>query len=89
MFGNFTNIEFLKLKKIIDKSKLDYGNIKKIYFFNSGRWDIELLDGILIKLPEKNFLQSINTSMDLISKNKIENIRIIDNRIEGQVILNE
>ena len=89
VFGNFTNTEFLKLKKIIDKSKLDYGNIKKIYFFNSGRWDIELLDGLLIKLPEKKFLQSINTSMDLISKNKIENIRIIDNRIEGQVILNE
>ena len=89
VFGNFTNKEFLKLKKIIDKSKLDYRNIKNIYFFNSGRWDIELFDGLLIKLPEKKFLQSINTSMDLISKNKIENIKIIDNRIEGQVILNE
>ena len=89
VFGNFTNTEFIKLKKTIDKSKLDYGNIKNIYFFNSGRWDIELFDGLLIKLPEKKFLQSINTSMDLISKNKIENIKIIDNRIEGQVILNE
>ena len=89
VFGNFDNTEFLKLKEIIDKSKLDYRNIKKIYFFNSGRWDIELLDGLLIKLPEKKFLQSINISMDLISKNKIENIKIIDNRIEGQVILNE
>ena len=89
VFGNFNNTEFLKLKEIIDKSKLDYRNIKKIYFFNSGRWDIELLDGLLIKLPEKKFLQSINISMDLISKNKIENIKIIDNRIEGQVILNE
>ena len=89
VFGNFNNTEFLKLKEIIDKSKLDYRNIKKIYFFNSGRWDIELLDGLLIKLPEKKFLQSINISMDLISKNKIKNIKIIDNRIEGQVILNE
>ena len=89
VIGNFTNTEFIKLKKTIDKSKLDYGNIKKIYFFDSGRWDIELLDGLLIKLPEKKFLQSINTSMDLISKKKIENIKIIDNRIEGQVILNE
>ena len=40
LFGNFKNEDFLKFKKIIDKSKLEYSDIKKIYF-------LILKDGIL------------------------------------------
>ena len=89
LFGDFTNEEFLKFKKIIDKSKLEYLDIKKIYFFNSRRWDIELFNGILIKLPENQSLKSLNLSAELILNNNFKNIKIIDARVNNQVILNE
>ena len=89
LFGDFTNEEFLKFKKIIDKSKLEYSDIKKIYFFNSKRWDIELLNGLLIRLPAKKLLESLNLSSELILNKNLKNINTIDARIDNQVILNE
>ncbi len=88
LFGNFKNEDFLKFKKIIDNSKLKYSDIKKIYFFDSKRWDIELRNGLLIKLPEKKLLESLNLSTELISSNNFQDIKIIDTRVNGQVILN-
>ena len=89
LFGNFAIEEFLRFKKIIDKSELKYLNIKKIYFFDSGRWDIELRSGLLIKLPKKKLLESLNLSIQLVSSDNFKNIKILDMRIDNQVILNE
>ena len=88
LFGDFKNEDFLKFKKIIDKSKLKYSDIKKIYFFDSKRWDIELRNGLLIKLPEKKLLESLNLSTELILSDNFQDIKIIDTRVNGQVILN-
>ena len=89
VFGNFDNKEFLKIKKIIDKTKLVYGNIDSIYYFGSKRWDIKMKNGILIKLPNKEVLSALKLAVDLLSSKKFEDIRIIDTRIDKQVILNE
>ena len=88
LFGNFKNEDFLKFKKIIDNSKLKYSDIKKIYFFDSKRWDIELRNGLLIKLPEKRLLESLNLSTEIILSNNFKNLKIIDTRVNKQVILN-
>ena len=89
VFGNFDNKEFLKIKKIIDKTKLVYGNIDSIYYFGSKRWDIKMKNGILIKLPNKEVLSALKLAVDLLSSKKFEDIRIIDTRIDKQIILNE
>ena len=51
IFGKPNINEFLKLKKIIDKSKFSYKQIKDLYFFPSNRWDLKLKDDILLTLP--------------------------------------
>ena len=51
IFGKTDTKEFLRLKMIIDKSNFDFDSIKNLYFFKSKRWDIELKDGLIIKLP--------------------------------------
>jgi len=89
LFGDFTNKEFLKFKQIIDKSKLKYTDIKNIYFFDSKRWDIELQNGLLIKLPEKELLESLNLSIELILSKNFKDIGIIDTRVNNQVILSD
>ena len=70
VFGNFNNNEFLKLKKIIDISKLPYLDIDSIYYFNSKRWDIKMKNGILIKLPNEKILIALKFAVDLMSDDK-------------------
>ncbi len=89
IFGNFKNEEFLRLKNIFLKSEIDFKKIKKFYYFDSGRWDIEMENGLLIKLPKKNLIEAINLSKNLIINKKFENLRVIDMRVKNQVILNE
>ena len=89
IFGDFDINSFLDLKKLIDNSKLDFADINNLYFFPSGRWDIETLSGILIKLPNQKIKESLDLSLDLIDNKKFSNIKIIDVRQKNQVIVNE
>ena len=54
IFGNPEVIEFFSIKEIIDKSKISYSEIKNLYFFPSKRWDLELRNNTIIKLPNNN-----------------------------------
>ena len=89
VFGNFENNEFLKLKKMIDISSLPYLAIDSIYYFNSKRWDIKMKNGILIKLPNEKILIALKFVVDLLSDDKFKQIKIIDARLDNQIILNE
>ncbi len=89
VFGNFNNNEFLKLKRMIDNSSLPYSDINSIYYFNSKRWDIKMKNGILIKLPNEKILIALKFAVDLLSDDKFKQIKIIDTRLNNQIILNE
>ena len=81
---NYNN--FVKLKKIIDKSKFEFDEIESFYYFPSNRWDFKTNDGLLIKLPEKNILESLQF-VNLIKSNiQFKNNNIIDLRISNRVI---
>ena len=41
IFGKPNVDEFLEFKKIFDKSKFEYDQVKNLYYFPSKRWDIE------------------------------------------------
>ena len=89
IFGDLNINEFLKLKKTIDKSNLNYNEIKNLFFFPSGRWDIEKNSGILIKLPNKELKESLKLSLSILNNNKFGKIKTIDVRQKNQVIINE
>ena len=89
LFGNFENENFFELKKILDKKNFDYNKIESLFFFKSGRWDIQMNDGLLIKLPKKNLEKSIDILNSFLSKNKENKITLIDLRQSNQIIINE
>jgi len=89
VFGNFENDQFLKLKKMIDESNLSYLEIDSIYYFDSKRWDIKMKNGILIKLPNEKTLNALKFVVDLLLEEKFKDIKLIDTRLNNQVILNE
>ena len=61
--------------------------VNKIFFFPSKRWDVEIKDGILIKLPKVNQDKALNLSFDILSSDNFENVKIIDARVKNQIIL--
>jgi len=89
IFGNPSIDEFLMFKKKIDNSKFLYKHIKNLYFFPSKRWDVELYNDILLKLPISNIDESLDYLFQLLSDEKLNNIKIIDARINNQIIFNE
>ena len=84
IFGNPQVIEFFNIKEIIDKSKISYTKIKNLYFFPSKRWDLELRDNTIIKLPNDNISLALNLATEFLDDNKF-----IDARIENQIILDD
>ncbi len=88
IFGNFKNENFFQLKKAIDNSNFDYQKIKNLFFFTSGRWDIEINDGLLIKLPKNNLEKKFNLLINFLDETKDEKINKIDLRQHNQIIIN-
>ena len=89
IFGNFENKNFFELKKAIDQSNFDYSEIKNLFFFKSGRWDIETNSGLLIKLPKNNIKKSLDLFFMFLIENNDKTIKQIDLRQLNQIIVNE
>ena len=89
IFGEFNNKYFFDLKSIVDESNFDYAEIKNLFFFKSGRWDIETNSGILIKLPKKDLKKSLNFALEIMNKIQFEKITKIDLRQKNQVVIDE
>ena len=89
IFGKPDIEEFLNFKKIIDDSKISYNQIKNIYYFQSKRWDLELQNDILIKLPKNNIKNSLDNSFEFINYNNFLENKTIDIRVENQIIVND
>ena len=89
VFGDLNVEKFIELKRVIDKSNLDYLEIENFYFFPSGRWDLETKSGKLIKLPNYKLKEALELSLSLLDNEKFTNIKIIDVRQKNQVIINE
>ena len=88
IFGDVEVVEFLKLKRLIDNSNFNFFDIKNFFYFKSKRWDIEMNNGLLIKLPLENLSKSFEILSTIINKKNLENINYIDLRQKNQIILN-
>ena len=87
IFGDLEIKNFFEFKKAIDESDLNYNEIKKLFFFKSGRWDIETKNDILIKLPKDGVKEALNFFINFTIKNK--KINMIDLRQKNQIVTNE
>ena len=89
IFGNFEIEKFLEFKNIILQTDFKYNNIKNFYYFPSGRWDIEMISGVLIKLPITGIKESLNLSIDLLEDKEFSNTKILDIRQKNQIVIND
>jgi len=87
VYSKSNYIDFVKLKKIIDKSKFKFEEIESFYYFPSNRWDIKTKDGFLIKLPEKNIKESLKFAVLIKINEEFKDKKIIDLRISNNIVL--
>ena len=85
VFGNEKNFKIFynELKKI----NFPTNTIKKYYFFESKRWDLETHSKILIKLPSQNYNKSLKNFMELSKDYNFDKYKVFDYRINNQLIL--
>ena len=89
VLGNPSLKDFFLINDEILKSSIKLTDIKRLYFFPSKRWDLELNSGILIKLPMSNPINSLNKFFEIKSLPQFNDIKIFDMRVENQIIVNE
>ena len=87
IFGNPNVDDILALFSKIKKSKFKYTDLKNLFYYKSGRWDIETKKNIIIKLPREDLINVLNTVYDYQSSQNLKVSQIIDVRIKNQIIL--
>ena len=89
IFGKPNTQEFLLLKKNIDESNFSYEEVKNLYFYPSKRWDIELKNNIILKLPKEHVKKSLNDIFQFLKHNNLNRMKTIDARVKNQIIIND
>ncbi|MDA7811089.1 FtsQ-type POTRA domain-containing protein [Candidatus Pelagibacter sp.] len=87
IFGEFNSLDFLLFKQNIEKSIFSFSNLKTLYFFPSGRWDILTDSDILIKLPQEHIVASLNLSKKLIDNDNFKDNKFIDLRVKNHLVI--
>jgi len=87
IFGNPSIDDVIEFYTIVKTSKFNFNNLTNLFYYKSGRWDIETIDGIIIKLPNDNLAKKLQEIHTIISNKDFTNQKIIDARIINQLIL--
>jgi len=86
IFGEFDSLDFLSFKQNIEKSIFSFSNLKTLYIFPSGRWDILTNNDILIRLPQEHIVASLNLSKKLIDNDNFKDNKFIDLRVRNHLV---
>ena len=80
-------MNFIDFFTKLENNDFSINRIKNFYYFQIGRWDLELLNNKIIKFPSSDTSKAIQQSVDLLSRDDFENYNIIDLRIHGKIIV--
>jgi len=78
---------FKKLFINLKKTKFPSDLVKKYELQKVGRWNIELIDGRIIKLPINNYKKSLKNFLKIKADSNFEKYKIFDYRLNDQLIL--
>jgi len=87
IFGEKVEMHFAIFFNQLKKNNFIIKNIINYYYFQIGRWDIELKNKQIIKLPYNNVDKAIKQSSKLLMRDDFKNYNIIDLRVDGKIIV--
>ena len=87
IFGEGAEDDFLNLFKQLEDKNFPKNKIKNYYYHKIGRWDLELLNNKIIKLPNEKILDAIQKSIELLNRKDFEKYNVIDLRIHDKIVV--
>ena len=87
IFGDKSENYFINFFSKLKDNKFPNEKIKNFYYFQIGRWDLQLLDNKIIKLPSNNINEAIKTTIKLLERDDFKKYNIIDLRVDGKIIV--
>ena len=87
VFGENAEKKFVDFYNLLTNLNFPQQTIKNYYYHQIDRWDLQLVNDQLIKLPFTETNKAIKQYMKLLENENILNYNIIDLRIDGKVIV--
>ena len=87
VFGKGAENNFIYFFNQLKKNNFPNKQIKNFYYFQIGRWDLQLVNNKIIKFPDNNIDYAINKSIELLAREDFKNYNIIDLRVDGKIIV--
>jgi len=87
IFGKDSERHFFNFLNLLKESNFPINKIKNYYYFQIGRWDLQLKNNLLIKLPNKKTMSSVKKSIELLSQDNFKTYEVIDLRINDRIIV--
>ena len=85
VFGN--KDDFKIFYDDLNKINFPTDKIKKYTLYETNRWDIETIDKKIIKLPNKDYIESLKNYLNLKNKSEFNKYDVFDFRVNNQLIL--
>tara|TARA_B100000902_G_C27091485_1_gene804046 strand:+ start:189 stop:845 length:657 start_codon:yes stop_codon:yes gene_type:complete len=79
--------KFQTLHQDLKSINFPFNLIKNYIYFESNRWDLKTINKKTIKLPEKNYIKSLQNYLDIYNKESFAKFTVFDYRIENQLVL--
>ena len=87
VFGDESEKYFLNFINNLKNNNFSDTNIKNYYYFQSNRWDVQLLNGQVIKFPSSKIEKAIQQSVELLNREDFKNYSVIDLRVHGKIVV--
>ena len=87
IFGARAEQDFINFFNQLENNNFPKHKVKNFYYFQIGRWDLELLNKQIIKFPANKVPEAIQRSIELLARKDFKNYNIIDLRIHGKIVV--
>ena len=87
IFGKEAAKNFIKFFNLLENNNFSTKRVKNFYFFQIGRWDLQLFNNQIIKFPANKIIDAIQQSVELLARKDFVNYNVIDLRIHGKIVV--
>jgi len=87
IFGDGAEKDFIIFYNQLKNNNFIIKEIENFYYFQIGRWDLQLFDNKTIKFPSNKTEEAIQQSVKLLKHKNFKKYNIIDLRIHGKIVV--
>ena len=87
VFGEGAEKNFVNFFNKLENNNFPKQRVKSFYYFQIGRWDLQLLNDQIIKFPTSKIANAIQQSVKLLARKNFGDYNVIDLRIHGRIVV--